>query len=293
MEKNQLTTKNYFSQDSVRRKFEDLLGKRASGFITSVLQAVASNDMLSKADPTTVFHAAATAATLDLPINQNLGFAYIIPYNLKQKDGSFRVVAQFQMGYKGFIQLAQRSGQFKTISATPIYEGQLISQNPLTGFVFDFTVLHSPKIIGYAAYFELLNGFQKTMYMTTSELKRHGTKFSKSFNKGFGLWKDDFDSMATKTVLKLMLSKFAPLSIDMKMAVISDQSIINDVETEDVTYIDNEATAEDIKELVDDKKKSMREKNIPKELSKNPMTEEEAFEAQTKEEYSQQKIELP
>lgn len=254
-----LTVKNYFTQQSVRAKFEELLGKRATGFITSVLQAVASNDMLSKADPATVFHAAATAATLDLPINQNLGFAYIIPYNLKQSNGSFKVVAQFQMGYKGFIQLAQRSGQFKTISATPIYEGQLIEQNPLTGFVFDFTV-KSDKVIGYAAYFELLNGFQKILYMSNDDLKVHGKKFSKSFNKGFGLWKDDFDSMATKTVLKLLLSKYAPLSIDMKTAVIADQSLINDVETEDVTYIDNDSTPEDIAEIVEEKKKAIKEK---------------------------------
>lgn len=286
---NQLTTKGYFTQSNVRSKFEELLGKRAPGFITSVLQSVASNDMLNKADPATVFHAAATAATLDLPINQNLGFAYIIPYNSKQKDGSFRVVAQFQMGYKGFIQLAQRSGQFKTISATPIYEGQLIEQNPLTGFEFDFTVT-SKKVIGYAAYFELLNGFQKIMYMTTEELKGHGKKFSKSFNKGYGLWKDDFDSMATKTVLKLILSKFAPLSIEMTKAVISDQSVINDVETEDVTYIDNESTEEEIKEIVEEKKKVLREKNIPVDTTK--MTPEEVLNAQLKKE-SQTKIDLP
>ena len=256
-----LTMNGYFTQNNVQSKFEELLGKRASGFITSVLQAVASNDLLQKADPTTVFSAAATAATLDLPINNNLGFAYIIPYNTKQKDGTYKVVAQFQMGYKGFIQLAQRSGQFKTISATPIYEGQLIEQNPLTGFVFDFTVTNSNKVIGYAAYFELLNGFQKTLYMTTTELKAHGTRFSKSFKSGYGLWKDDFDSMSIKTVIKLLLSKYAPLSIDMKRAVMSDQSVINDVETEDVTYIDNTSTSEEIKEIVDDKKKAIKEKN--------------------------------
>lgn len=255
---NKLTIKGYFTRANVKSKFEELLGERAAGFVTSVLQTVASNDMLRKADPTTVFHAAAVAATLDLPINNNLGFAYIIPYNTKQSDGSFKTVAQFQMGYKGFIQLAQRSGQFKTISATHVYEGQLVSENPLTGFVFDFSKKTSDKIIGYASYFELLNGFQKTMYMTTEDINKHGKRFSKTFQRGFGLWKDDFDGMAIKTVIKLILSKYAPLSIEMKHAVISDQALINDSDTEDITYIDNESTPEDIKEIVEGKKEAIK-----------------------------------
>lgn len=236
----QLTVKNLFGRDEVRNKFQELLGKRSPGFITSVLQIVASNDLLAKADPHSVYHSAAVAATLDLPLNNNLGFAYIVPYNQKQKDGTYKQVAQFQMGYKGFIQLAQRSGQFKTISATPVFEGQLIEQNPLTGFQFDFTKKTSEKIIGYASYFQLLNGFEKTLYATVDELRAHGVKYSQTFKKGYGLWNDDFNAMATKTVLKLLLSKFAPLSVDMQRAVITDQAIVNNVDTQDVTYVDNE-----------------------------------------------------
>lgn len=240
-----LTAKVLFTQDNIKKKFEDLLGKKAQGFITSILQIVANNDKLSKADPYTVYNAAAIAATLDLPINQNLGFAYIIPYDSKQSDGSYKVVAQFQMGYKGFIQLSQRSGQFKTISACPIFEGQLITQNPLTGFEFDFTKKTSETVIGYAAYFSLINGFEKTLYMTVDELKKHGVKFSKSFAKGYGLWKDDFDSMAQKTVIKLLLSKFAPLSIEMQQAVMTDQAVINNEEGTDVSYSDHEEVVVD------------------------------------------------
>ena len=154
-----LTPKALFSQDNIKKKFEELMGKKAQGFITSVLQIVSSNKLLADAEPYSVYNAAAVAATLDLPLNNNLGFAYIVPYNQKQPDGSHQTVAQFQMGYKGFIQLAQRSGQFKSISAAPIFEGQLIEENPLTGFVFDFTKKKSDTIIGYAAYFRLLNGF--------------------------------------------------------------------------------------------------------------------------------------
>lgn len=232
--------KQFFEQDNVKKRFSEMLGKRAPQFITSVLQITASNDLLSKADPISIYNSAAVAATLDLPLNNNLGFAYIVPYNNRQKDGSSKVVAQFQLGYKGFIQLAQRSGQFRTIAAAPIFDGQLVESNPLTGFRFDFTKKTSDVIIGYAAFFQLLNGFEKTLFMTTEELKKHGVKYSQTYKKGFGLWKDDFDGMAIKTVIKLLLSKFAPLSIEMQKAVITDQAFINNEDATDVTYIDND-----------------------------------------------------
>lgn len=230
LEKKQHTTKSFFEQSFIKKRFEDLLGKRSSSFLTSVLQVVASNELLAKADPMSIFNASLMAATLDLPINNNLGFAYIVPYAGK---------AQFQLGYKGFIQLAQRSGQFKTISATPIYEGQLVESNPLTGFRFDFSVT-SDKVIGFAAYFELLNGFQKTFYMPIDKMEAHGKKFSKTFEKNGSLWKTDFEGMGVKTVIKLLLSKYAPLSIEMQKAVIVDQAVINNEDATDITYIDNE-----------------------------------------------------
>ncbi len=239
--------KALFERPEVQSKFKELLGKRASSFCTSVLQIVASNKLLTTADPNSIYQSAAVAATLDLPLNNNLGFAYIVPYKTKQPDGTYKNVAQFQMGYKGFIQLAQRSGQFKTLSACPIYEGQLVEENPLTGFVFDFTKKSSDTVLGYAAYFKLINGFEKTLYMTAAELRKHGSRFSKTF-KG-GLWENDFDSMATKTVIKLLLSKFAPLSIDMQKAVITDQALITDADNNEVTYIDHDEVLEVDKEL--------------------------------------------
>ena len=234
----QLTVKTFFENDNVKKKFSDLLGKKAQGFITSVLQVVNSNEQLKKATPESIYNAAATAATLELPVNNNLGFSYILPYRQKQSDGSYKDVAQFQLGYKGFIQLAQRSGQFKTISATPIYEGQLVGENPLTGFEFDFTKKKSEVIIGYAAYFALLNGFEKTLYMPVENVRAHSQKYSQTAKKGFGLWKDSFDEMAVKTVIKLLLSKFAPLSIEMQKAVIYDQAVIED--NGEATYVDHE-----------------------------------------------------
>jgi recombination protein RecT len=238
----QLTTKTLFEREDVKSKLKEMLGKRATSFITSVLQIAAQNQLLAQADPLSIYQAAAVAATLDLPLNQNLGFAYIVPYNQSYKDESGKwqkkQVAQFQMGYKGFIQLAQRSGQFKSIYASPIYEGQIISDNPLDGFEFDFTK-KSDVVIGYAAKFKLLNGFEATWYMNINQLKKHGGKYSKTFTNDKGLWNTDFEGMAIKTVLKLLLSKFAPLSVEMQKAVISDQSIIHDADSEDVTYIDN------------------------------------------------------
>lgn len=246
---NQLTTKSLFEREDVKQKFKEILGKKATSFITSVLQIAAQNQLLAKADPVSIYQSAAVAATLDLPLNQNLGFAYIVPYNQSYKDENGvwqkKQVAQFQMGYKGFIQLAQRSGQFKSIYSSAIYEGQLINANPLDGYEFDFTKKESDKVIGYAARFKLLNGFEATWYMDIDQLKKHGSKYSKTFTNDKGLWNTDFEGMASKTVIKLLLSKFAPLSVDMQRAVITDQAVINDAETQDVTYIDNEPVAID------------------------------------------------
>lgn len=231
-----LTTKDYFAQKGVTQKFEQMLGKRSTAFITSVLQIVNSNDLLKNATPESVYHAAATAATLDLPLNNSLGFAYIVPFNDRKNQ---KQLATFQLGYRAYIQLAQRSGQFKTISATPIYAGQLIAENPLSGFEFDFTRKESNEVIGYASYFKLLNGFEKTLYMTKSELESHARKYSQTFKSGFGLWKDNFDVMAMKTVIKLLLSKYAPLSVDMQTAVITDQAVIKNSDSIEVEYVDN------------------------------------------------------
>lgn len=237
------TAKDLFAREDVKAKFQELMGKRATSFMTSVLQIVSSNALLAKADPNSIYQAAALAATLDLPLNNSLGFAYIVPYNQKFKNAQgqwdSKQVAQFQIGYKGFIQLALRSGQFKTISASEIYEGQIIKNDPLTGFEFDFSKRDSDTVIGYAAYFELLNGFQKTLYMTVEQIRSHGQQYSQNFSHDKSLWKTKFDSMATKTVLKLLISKYAPMSVEMQKAVIADQAVIQDAETIDTTYVDN------------------------------------------------------
>lgn len=260
-----MTIKSLFAKDEVKLKFQEMLGKRAASFITSVLQIATQNEMLAKADPVSIYQSAAVAATLDLPLNNNLGFAYIVPYNSKQKDGSFKVIAQFQLGAKGFKQLALRSGQFITINDTDVREGELKKYDRLTGeiefeWIQNNTERLAKKVIGYTSFFKLLNGFQSIFYMTVEELNQHGLKYSQTFKKGFGLWKDDFDAMARKTVIKLNLSKNAPLSVEMQKAIVTDQAVVNDADTEDIEYVDNDVPVIDI---------SIENGNAAKELLKN------------------------
>lgn len=257
-----LTARDFFKKDAVKQKFTELLGKRAPQFITSVLQVVASNDMLAKAEPESVYQSAAVAATLDLPLNNALGFSYIVPFNQKQKDGSYKVLAQFQIGAKGFKQLALRTNQFQTINDSDVREGEIKGHNRLTGeiefnWIQDEKERNAKPIIGYLSYFRLTNGFQKMRYMTIEELKAHGTRFSQTFKKGYGLWKDDFDSMARKTVMKLNLSKDAPLSIDLQQALTFDQALIKNADNNDYAYPDNEEEYIDA-ELVSERKESER-----------------------------------
>lgn len=224
------------NNNTVKRKFEEVLGKKANGFISSLLSLTNSTPALQQADPKTVLSAAMTAATLDLPINPNLGFAYIVPY--RSKNG---MQGQFQMGYKGFNQLAMRTGQYKTINVSAIYEGQIKSIDPFTGDI-ERGEKESDKIIGYVAYFKMINGFEKYLYMTVEELEAHGKKYSQAYRSGKDcLWKSNFDSMAKKTVLKLLISKYGIMSIEMlgmDKALQADQAVIGKNNTYD--YVDNQ-----------------------------------------------------
>ncbi|MEC1600690.1 recombinase RecT [Bacillus halotolerans] len=204
------TMKGLLSSPAVMNRFEEVLGKRASQFTASILSLYNGEKMLQKAEPMSVISSAMVAATLDLPVDKNLGYAWIVPYGGR---------AQFQLGYKGYIQLALRTGQYKFINCIPVHEGELQKWNPLTEEIeIDFEKRESDAVIGYAAYFELLNGFRKTVYWTKAQVEKHKKKFSKS---DFG-WKNDWDAMALKTVLKAILSKWGILSVEMQQAVIED-----------------------------------------------------------------------
>ena len=234
----------------MQQKLIELLGKNAQSFATSVLQVVNSNDMLKNADPQTVFSAACMAATLNLPINNNLGFAYIVPFRNNKAN---RTEAQFQLGYKGFIQLAQRSGQFKRINACATYSDDT-EQTVYERLTSLLPKKPTGQITGYIAYFQLLNGYEAHLAMSIEELTAHSQKYSQTAKKGFGVWKDNFDAMAQKTVIKLLLSKQAPLSIDTPLAtaVQADQAVIHDVDGEQVfIYEDSQRTQQAIEMNLD------------------------------------------
>ena len=232
---NELSVRGLLTQENVKAKFQEILKDRAAGFTANLAVMVSNSEALSKCEPMSIISAAVISASLDLPLDPNLGFAAIVPYGNR---------AQFQIMYKGLNQLAMRTGQYKTIGVSEIYDGQLESENPLTGeYVFNFSNKKSDKIVGFAAYFRLINGFEKTVYWPIEKISKHGKKYSKSFNNPNGRWKEDFEAMAQKTVLKHLISKWGILSIEMQTAIKADQSVvrggIDDQETS-FEYVDND-----------------------------------------------------
>jgi recombination protein RecT len=217
--------KSYLANPAVKKKFEEILGKKAPGFISSIISAVSMNSRLAECPPDTVVAAAAIAASLDMPINPSLGMAHIVPY--KSKEHGNRLIAQFQMGWKGFIQLGMRSGMYQFMNASIIHEGDIKTINRFTGEISfnDGDNEHRP-VVGYCFYFKLLSGFEKYYYMTKKQCEEHGKKYSRSYGKGN--WTYDFDNMALKTVVKQSLSKYGVLSIEMQTAITTDQAVLNE-----------------------------------------------------------------
>lgn len=227
--KPQPSIKAFFSSDNVKAKFAELLGKKAPGFITSVLQVVNSNTLLQKADHGSIYNAAAMAATLDLPVVSGLGFAWIVPYSGR---------AQFQIGWRGFVQLAQRTAQYEHINVLPVRQSQFKKWHPLDEVLdADFDLEDDSDVVGYVAKFTLLSGFKKTVYWKKEKVQAHAKRYSKSYSSG--PWVTHFDDMAMKTVLKNTLSKWGPMSIELQRAMEADQAVIEDLDTDQFSYVDN------------------------------------------------------
>jgi recombination protein RecT len=215
--------KQLVQNDKVKGMIANVLHDRAPQFATSIVSIVNSNRSLANVDQMSVIQSAMVAATLDLPIDQNLGYVWLVPYKGK---------AQAQIGYKGYIQLAQRSGQYRAMNAVTVHEGELTSWNPLTEEIgYDPTKRASDNVIGYIGYFKLLNGFEKTVYWSREQIEQHRARFSKA--GGNSPWASDFDAMALKTVLKSMLTKWGPMSTQLAEAVSKDE-----VEPDGPTSID-------------------------------------------------------
>lgn len=270
------TLKALVNSDITKKKFQEMLGNKAAGFLTSLMNTTNGNAQLQQADPNSILKAGAIAATLDLPIDPNLGFAYIVPYNNKGKNE-----AQFQMGYKGFVQLAIRTGQYKRINVTELYEGQFESYDPITDELkYNLDNRLSDEITHYVAYFQTINGFEKYNVMSKEEIENHAKKFSKTYSYKGSSWQTNFNTMAKKTVLKLLLSKFGILSIEMQTAQKADQAVIREFDKNniEVEYVDNENNVNDtIDEIVINESDSTNENNSEDEELKGMFNSEDQF----------------
>lgn len=235
--------KSILNADSVIEQFRNALKENAGAFVASIIDLYNSDKGLQKCEPKAVVMEALKAAVMKLPINKALGFAYIIVFNnsVRKADGSYEKVPTptFVPGYKGYNQLAMRTGQYRTINADIVYEGEVKKKNKLTGEISFDGEKTSDKVTGYFAYFELLNGFSKTLYVELEDMAKHAKRFSPSikFDKnvtvaslmkragrdstGLG-WDGDFDAMALKTCLRNLLSKYGYLSVDMQNAIAAD-----------------------------------------------------------------------
>lgn len=240
--------KMMLNDENIKRRFQDVLGKKAPQFMASIVNVVSASPQLKACDANSVMAAAFVAASFDLPIDSNLGFAALVPYKKSFKDketGQWykKDLAQFQMMYKGFIQLAIRTGQYEKMNCSEVYEDEILSYNPITGeceFVTDFSKTHqrengeTGKIVGYYGWFRLCSGFTKELYMSKGEVTNHAKKYSQSYrydlndNKTSSKWSTDFDAMAKKTVIKMLLSKWGILSVEMQRAITDDQKTFDE-----------------------------------------------------------------
>ena len=261
-EKNELNVmgqiKWMLSEETVKKKFSEVLGQKAPQFMASITNVVQGSEQLKQCDAKSILGGAFLAATYDLPIDQNLGFAAIVPYNNSKwnpatKEYEKHMEAQFQVMYKGLIQLAIRSGYYERMNCAAVYEDELVSYNPITGeveFIKDFSKAtqrdagDDSKVAGYYAWFRLKTGYYQELYMTKKAVENHARKYSQSYrtdlNKGKknSKWTTDFEAMALKTVIKMLLSKWGILSIDMQRAIQDDQKTYD--ENGEGTYGDNQ-----------------------------------------------------
>lgn len=235
--------KQMITSDAVKKKFTEVLGQKAPQFLASITNVVSGSAQLKKCSANSIMSAAFVAATYDLPIDSNLGFAAIVPYNNSKWNPETRkyekhMEAQFQIMYKGFIQLAIRSGYYKRMNYAVVYEDELKNYNPITGeigFVEDFSKCTlraqgvEETVAGYYARFELTTGYVQELFMSRSAVDNHAKKYSQAYrsdlndNKKNSKWSTDFQAMALKTVIKLLLSKWGILSVDMQRAIQDDQ----------------------------------------------------------------------
>lgn len=237
----------------------DVLASKKEQFVNNLVALVGSNKLLQECNPATVMYAAIKATALNLPLDPNLGYAYVIPYNNRQKDGTYVKEAQFQIGYKGFLQMAQRSGMLRRFNFTDIREGELKSRDLLRGTM---DIQEAPNrqnlpIIGYVVWVQLTNGFEVTNYMSVEDAKKHAEEYSKTYQQDIktgrqsSVWSTNFDGMARKTTIKMLFSSgLIALSTEMIEATRSDQAVFRDKELRG-DYVDAPIVDAVAQEIVD------------------------------------------
>lgn len=233
----------YLTQDAVKDQINKVVGgKDSDKFVASIVSAVNTNPTLSECTNTSILSGALLGHSLNLSPSPQLGQYYLVPFN-NSKAGTKE--AQFQLGYKGYIQLAIRSGQYKKLNVLAIKEGELINFDPLNEeinvkLIEDEEEREQAKTIGYYAMFEYTNGFRKAIYWSKARMEAHALKYSKGYQakKGYTFWEKDFDGMAYKTMLRQLISKWGIMSIDMMSAIDADMAVIREDGTKD--YVDTE-----------------------------------------------------
>ena len=222
---------------STQQLMSEVLHENRESFVASLIDLYSSDTYLQKCNPGAVMKEALKAVSLKLPINKALGFAWIIPYN-DSKSG--QTLPQMQIGYRGYIQLAMRTGAYRTMNMDNVYEGEVKVVNRLTGEIDLSGERISDKVVGYFAYIETVNGFSKTLYWTTEKVIAHAKKFSKSYNSGAAIWKQNFDEMAQKTVMRNLIAKWGVMSIDLQRAIDLDNADLADKAISGEGTVDND-----------------------------------------------------
>ena len=234
----------YLSQDAVKNRINEVVGgKDGQRLITAIVSATTANPQLQTCSNQSILSAALVGEGLKLSPSPQLGHYYMVPFN-NRKQGTTE--AQFQLGYKGYIQLALRSGQYKKLNVIAIKEGELVKFDPLNedievNIIQDEREREQAKTCGYYAMFEYLNGFRKAMYWSREKMEAHAEKYSMGYRakKGYTFWEKDFDGMAFKTMLRQFISKWGIMSIDMQTAMDSDMAVIKEDGTRD--YVDTDS----------------------------------------------------
>ena len=251
---------SYLTQEAVKNQINNVIGgENGQRFISSIVSAVNNNHQLAECSYQSILSGALLGESLKLSPSPQLGQYYLVPFKDKNKG----MVAQFQLGYKGYIQLAIRSGQYKKLNVLAIKEGELIKFNPLTEeidvrLIEDEDIRENTSTIGYYAMFEYVNGFRKAIYWSKTRMENHAKKYSAGYSRDlqhgtqYTFWSKDFDAMAYKTMLRQLISKWGIMSIDMQNALESDMAVINEDGSKD--YVDNAENKPSESEIIEQPK---------------------------------------